>query len=129
MILTKPILYRRYVDKINNSRKKSIEDGLFKILSSYHKNIKLTIEINLIKLLDTYLHNKDGICITKVYKTKTKIIPKRYKRNNIKVDDGDRKIYTNFNKEELIILSYLFEAEPPFILLKLPSCEKIKRLH
>ena len=46
VIPTKPIFYRRYVDDIYSRRKKNIEDSLFKALNSYHKNRKLTIEIN-----------------------------------------------------------------------------------
>ena len=84
VIPTKPYFYRRYVDDIYNRRKKNIEDSLFKALNSYHKNIKLTIEINPIKFLDTHLHNKDGTYVTKVYRKGAKIpahwssqIPKR----------------------------------------------------
>ena len=80
---------RRYVDGIYNRRKKNIEDSLFKALNSYYKNIKLTIEINPIKFLDTHLHNKDGTYVTKVYRKEAKIpahwssqIPKRYKRRD-----------------------------------------------
>ena len=46
VIPTKPIFDLRYVDGICNIRKKNIEDSLFKAFNSYHKNIKLTIEIN-----------------------------------------------------------------------------------
>ena len=68
------------------------------------KNIKLTIEINSIKFLDTHLHNKDETYVTKVYRKEAKIparwssqIPKRYKRNSIKVDlHHAKKIFTNF---------------------------------
>ena len=73
-----------------------VEDSLFKALNSHHKikvDTKLTIEINPVNFLDAYLHNKDGIHGTKVYRKETKIpanwssqIPKRYKRNSIKVD-------------------------------------------
>ena len=86
VIPMKPIFYHRYVDDIYNRRKKNIEDSFFKALNSYHKNIKLTIEINPIKFLDTHLHNKDGTYVTKVYSKETKIpahwslqIPERYK--------------------------------------------------
>ena len=68
VISTKPLFYHTYVDDICNRTKKNIEDSLFKALNSYHKNIKLTIEINPIKFLDTHLHNKDGTYVTKVYK-------------------------------------------------------------
>lgn len=46
VIPTKSIFYHRYVDDIYNRRKKNIQDSLFKALYPYHKNIKLTIEIN-----------------------------------------------------------------------------------
>ena len=59
VIPMKPIFYCRYKDDIYNRRKKYVEDSLFKALNSYHKNIKLTIEINPITFLDTHLHNKD----------------------------------------------------------------------
>ena len=49
VILRKPVFYRRYIADIYNRRKKNAEDNLFKALNSYHKNIKLTIEINSIK--------------------------------------------------------------------------------
>ena len=56
---------------------------------------------------DTHLHNKDGICVTKVYRKETNIpahwfsqIPKRYKRNSIKVYlHCTKKISTNFEDE------------------------------
>ena len=93
VIPTKPIFYRRYVDDIYNRRKKNIEDSLFKALNLYHKNIKLTIEINPIKFLDIFFYNKDGTYVTKVYRKEAKIlahwssqITKGYKRNIIKVD-------------------------------------------
>ena len=83
VIPTKPF-YHSYIDDIYNRRKKNIEDGLFKALNSYHKNIKLTIEVNPIKFLDTHLHNKDGTYVSKVYRKEAKIpahwslqIPKR----------------------------------------------------
>ena len=49
----KPIFYKRYVDDIMNRRKKHEEDLLFKKLINYHLEIKLTIEINRPKFLDT----------------------------------------------------------------------------
>ena len=51
----------RYVGDIYNRRRKNTEDSLFKTLNLYHKNIKLTIEINSIKFLDTDLHKRDEI--------------------------------------------------------------------
>ena len=107
VIPKKPIFYRRFVDDIYNRRKRNIEDSLFKALNSYHKNIKLTIEINSVKFLDTHLHNKDGTYVTKIYRKEAKIpahwssqISKRYKRKSIKVDlHRAKKISTNFKEE------------------------------
>ena len=72
VIPMKPIFYRRYVDDIYSRRKKNIEDSLFKALNSYHKNIKLTIEINPIKFLDIHLHNKAGLLLLKYIEKKQK---------------------------------------------------------
>ena len=121
VIPMKPIFYRRYVDDIYSRRKKNIEDSLFKALNSYHKNIKLTIEINPIKFLDTHLHNKDGTFVTKVYRKETKIpahgssqIPKRYKRNSIKVDlHRTKNISTNFEEELKLIRNKFIKADFP----------------
>ena len=77
-------------------------------MDSYHKNIKLTIEINPIKFLDTHLHDKDGTYVTKVYRKEAKIpahwssqIPKRYKRNSIKVDLHRSKRFPLTSKKRL----------------------------
>ena len=122
VIPTKPIFYRRYVDDIYCRRKKIIEDSLFKALNSYHKNIKLTTEINPIKFLNTHLHNKDGTYVTKVYRKKAKIpahwflqIPNRYKRNSINVDlHRAKKIFTNFKEEIKFIRNKFIKADFPF---------------
>ena len=120
-IPTKPIFYRRYVGDIYNRRKKNIEDGLFQALNSNHKNIKLTIEINPAKFLDTHLHNKGGTYVTKVYRKEAKIpahwssqIPKKYKRNSIKVDlHRARKISANFKEEIKFIRNKFIKADFP----------------
>ena len=118
VIPTKPIFYLRYVNNIDNRKKKNVEDSLFKALNSCHKNIKLTIEIDPIKLLDTHFHNKDGTYVTKVYRKEAKIpaqwssqIPKRYKRNIIKVDlHRSTKISTNFKEEIKFIRNKFIKA-------------------
>ena len=123
VIPTRAVFYHRYVDDIYNRRKKNIEDSLFKALNSYYKNIKLTIEINPIKFLDTHLHNKDGTYVTKVYRKEAKIpahwssqIPKRYKRNSIKVDlHRAKKISTNLKEEIKFIRNKFIKADLPFI--------------
>ena len=48
----KPIFYKIFVDDIYNRRKKGIYN-LYERLNNYHPNIKLTIEINPNKFLDT----------------------------------------------------------------------------
>ena len=50
----KPIVYHRFLDDIY-SRRKLGDNILFVWLNSYHPSIKLTIEVNPGKLLDTKL--------------------------------------------------------------------------
>ena len=89
----KPIFYKRFVGYIYNRRKKGIHDNLYERLNNYHPNIKLTIEINPDKFLDTEIINNEGAIETKVYRKTTKLavpwalnIPKRYKKNTINTD-------------------------------------------
>ena len=49
----KPHFYKRYVDDTYIRRKKNEPDSLFEKLNSYHPNIKLTVENNPTKFLDT----------------------------------------------------------------------------
>ena len=46
-----------FVDGIINRHKNNVPDELFLKLNNYHRNIKLTIEISLVKFLDTQLVN------------------------------------------------------------------------
>ena len=48
-----PIFYKRYVNDTYVRRKKHETNKLFLDLNSYHENIKLTLEINGNKFLDT----------------------------------------------------------------------------
>ena len=59
VIPSKPIFCHRFVDDIY-SRRKLGDNILFDQLNSYHPNIKLTIEVNLSKFLDTKLINMNG---------------------------------------------------------------------
>ena len=81
----KPVFYRRCVDEIYTRRKKGIQDKLYERLNNYHPNIKLTIEINPNKFLDTEIIENEGAIETRVYRKATKLpvpwvsnIPKRY---------------------------------------------------
>ena len=53
------MVYRRFVDDIY-SRPKLGDNIMFDRLSNYHLNIKLTIEVNPSKFLDTKLTNTNG---------------------------------------------------------------------
>ena len=62
LIPANPIFYKRYVDDTYVRRKKHETDKLFIDLNSYHQNIKLTLEINPNKFLDTeIIRNDQGI--------------------------------------------------------------------
>ena len=86
----KPKLYKRYVDDIYSKRIKNQPDKLFEKLNNYHPNIKLTIEVNPSKFLDTEIMIKNSIDETSVAAKESKIpnhwssaVPKKYKRNAI----------------------------------------------
>ena len=64
VIPSKPIFYHKFVDDIYN-RQKLGHKTLFDQLSSYHPTIKLTIEVNPSKFLDTKLSNINGTYIFK----------------------------------------------------------------
>ena len=48
-----PSFYKRFVDDIDSIRNKFQQDVLFEVLNNFHPNIKLTIEVNNEKFLDT----------------------------------------------------------------------------
>ena len=69
-------------------RKKKDVDKLFKELNSYNENIKLTLEVNQTKFVDTELVRENGEITTQVFSKSTKLpmhwkseIPVRYKSN------------------------------------------------
>ena len=72
VIPSKPIFYRRFVDDIY-SRRKLGDNVLFDRLNSYHPNIKLTIEVNASKFLDTKLTNISGIYKFNVFRKNKKL--------------------------------------------------------
>ena len=55
IVPAKPIFYKHYVDDRYMRRKKNDVDKLFEELNSYNKNIKLMLEVNPAKFLDTEL--------------------------------------------------------------------------
>ena len=103
-----PVFFKRYVDNIYTKRKKNIPDTLFSNLNGFHPNIKLTIEVNPNRFLDTQIVlNQDGTVTTSVVRKETQLpipwvtkAPKRYKRNTIIGDlHRSKRISSNFNKE------------------------------
>ena len=72
-------------------QRKKIDIGkLFEELNSYNKNIKLRLDVNPTKFLDTELVRENGEITTQVFSKSTKLpvhwsskIPVRYKRNAI----------------------------------------------
>ena len=117
----KPIFYKRFVDDIYNRRKKGIHDNLCERLNNYHPNIKLTIEINPTKFLETEIIDNEGTIETKVYRKTTKLtvswaldIPKRYKRNTINTDlYRAKQITLNLDNELVIIKKKFLAADYP----------------
>ena len=86
----KPKLCTRYVDDIYSKQIKNQPDKLFEKLNNYHPNIKLTIEVNPRKFLDTEIMVRNGIIETSVVVKESKIpnhwssaVPKKYKINAI----------------------------------------------
>ena len=121
VIPTKPIFYFRYVDDIINKRSKNKCDDLFIKLNSYHSKIKLTIEENPSKFLDTNIILKNNNVTTQVHRKIHKLpipwqskVPKRYKRNSILSDlYRSKRIASDFNLEVKHIKSKFFKANYP----------------
>jgi len=105
------IFYKRFVDDSINRRKKNQPDELFEMLSSYHQNIKFTMEIASTKFLDTQINYDTPTIETTVYRSDNKLpvhrssrIPKRYKRNAVNADlHRAEKISSNFELERDVI--------------------------
>ena len=124
----KPKLYRRYVDDTISKRKKNTEfDELYHQMNSHHPNIKLTIESNPSRFLDTsFSINPDGSVTTKVFRKPGKLptfwhsqIPKRYKRNNIRGDlHRAYKIASDFDAEVVIITQKYLQVGYPIGFIK-----------
>ena len=119
VIPSKPIFYHRFVDDIY-SRRKLGDNVLFDRLNSYHPNIKLTIEVNPSKFLNTKLININGTYEFNIYQKNTKLpspwiskTPKHYKQNTINVDLHRSKRISNFDEEILLIKEKFMKADYP----------------
>ena len=103
-----PALYVRYVDDTYIRRKKGEKDDLFEALNAFHPNIKLTVEVNPSKFLDSHiLKNKDATVNFQVAEKSSKLpfhssskVPLQYKKNVILGELHRAKIIgSNFNYE------------------------------
>ena len=90
VIPSKPKFYKRFVDDIYRRRKRNEPDELFDKMNSYHPYIKLTIEINLQKILDTKIIKTSNQVQCFMYQQGNKqpihwnsAVPKSCKRNVI----------------------------------------------
>ena len=108
---SKPIFYYGFVDDIY-SKWKLGDNVLFDQLNNYHPNIKLTIEVNPSKFLNTKFTNINGVYIFNVYRKKPTKLPlpwtskttKRYKRNTVNGDlHFSKRISSNFDEENPLI--------------------------
>ena len=80
---------------------------LFEKLNFHNENIKLTLEVNTTKFLDTELVTQNGEITMQVFSKSTKLpvhwsskIPVRYKRNAITEElNQAKRIASDFNKE------------------------------
>ena len=118
----KPEFYKRYVDNTITRRKKDTDfDQLFHNMNSHHPNIKLTVEANLNRFLDTAFSKNLGGSVTTVFCKPRKLptfwnsqIPKRYKRNNMRGDfHRDFKTAWDFEAEiQTITQKYLKVGYP-----------------
>ena len=61
----RPIFYKRYVDDIYNRRQKNTCDVLYNAINNYHPKIKLTIETNPQRFLDTEITHINGTIETR----------------------------------------------------------------
>ena len=116
-----PVFYDRFVDDIYTRRKKGPQDRLLEALNNYHPNIKLTVEENPTHFLDTAISKEGSNITTGVYTKKNKLpvfwssrVPKRYKRNAIKIElHRALKIASNFDTELVRIRNKFREAGYP----------------
>ena len=110
------------VMKIYSKQIKNQPHKLFKKLNNYYPNLKLTIEVNPSKFLDTEIVIKNGIIETSaVAKESTitnhwsSVVPKMYKRNAILGDlHRARKISSNFELEKQRIKKKYLNVNFPY---------------
>ena len=126
VIPANPIFYKRYIDDTYVQRKKHERDKLFIDLNSYHENIKLSLEINPNKFLNTEIIRTNQGIQMQVYNKAKKLpvywslkVPYKYKRNTI-TDELHRAKRTpsNFDDEIKRIRSKYKDAGYPKHVIK-----------
>ena len=117
-----PIFYKRFVDDIITRRKIGVHDELYEALNKYHPKLKLTIEVNPSKFLDTSIKiNNNNTISTSVHMKETKLpipwsskVPKRYKRNAVVGDlHRAKRIGSDFEQEVSNIKTKYRKADFP----------------
>ena len=104
---SKSLFYKRYVDDTYVKRKRNETDKLYNSLNSYHQSIKLTLELNANKFLDTEIIRSNNKITTQVYNKMKKLpvhwtlkIPVRYKCNAVIGELSSlKKIASNYDIE------------------------------
>ena len=122
---SKPLFYKRYVDDTYVRRKKNETDKLYNALDSYHQNMKLSLELDPTKFLDTDIIRSNGEITTQVHNKMKKLpvhwtskIPVRYKRNVIIGElHRAKKIASNFDIEIECIVNKYTEFLPDLFVL------------
>ena len=125
VVPAKPIFYKRYVDDTYIRRKKNVNDELFQNLNCCHTSIKLTLEENPRKFLDTEIIRKNNTISTPVFTKLKKFpvhwsskIPTNYKGNAITSElHRAKKIATDFDKELRRIKTKFLHAGYPVNLI------------
>ena len=124
----KPKFCKRYVDNTITKKKKNTDiDELFQNMNSHNPNIKLTVETNPTRFLDTaFSKNLDGFVTTNAFCKPGKLptfwnsqIPKRYKQNNIRGDlHGALKIASDFHAGVQTIIQKYLEVGYSIVFIK-----------
>ena len=107
VVLAKLIFYKRFVSDTYICKKQNVNNELFRNLNNYHTNIKLTLEENTKKFLDTEIIRKNNTISTQVFTRLTKFpvhwsskILTNYKRNAITSElHRDKQIVTEIDKD------------------------------
>ena len=94
---------------------------LYDTLSNYHSKIKLTVDTNPQKILDTEITHINGTIETRVHNKKTKLpitwtsnIPKRYKKDSMKTElSRAKRVLSNFTSEVIFIRNKFESAGYP----------------